>query len=172
MEAFLFCCTQSYGIIGSMIKPGEKFPRIQGRAYDGIAIDTERFFGEKPFVAYFYPKDGSSGCTLQAQDFTNIFYEFDRLGVALFGVSTDPLGSHEAFCMKYDITIPLLSDERGDWARQLGILDEHGMAKRTTFYVNIEGVIEKIWTNVNPVGHQKTVLEHVKEILHEEKFGA
>ena len=152
-----------------MIRPGDSFPHIQGKTCDGIEINTARLLGQ-PFVAWFYAKDGSSQCIALAQEFSNAMKDFEALGVTVFGVSTDTLGSHEAFSQQHNISVPLLSDERGGWARQLGILDEDGLAERTTFFVDHDGVIEKIWTNITPTGHAKNILYEVKELLHSARY--
>lgn len=121
-------------------------------------------------VLYLYPKDMTSGCTLEAQDFRNLKPQFDVLGVRIFGLSKDSLNSHEKFCEKESLNFPLLSDESVDLVEKLGSWKEKSMygkkyfgIDRSTFVIR-DGIIIKEWRSVKTKGHVQEVLEYIKNL--------
>src|SRR5262249_61545583 len=92
-----------------MISEGEKAPAIEIAASDGTKVNLSA--PGQPLVIYFYPKDDTSGCTREAQDFTALSPQFAKSGVKVVGVSRDPMKSHEKFIGKYSLAVPLVSDE-------------------------------------------------------------
>src|SRR3712207_4120301 len=94
-----------------MINEGENAPDITVAASNGKTVNLAAPGG--PLVLYFYPKDDTSGCTREAQDFTELAPEFENAGIKVVGVSRDPMKSHEKFIGKYGLTVPLVSDEDG-----------------------------------------------------------
>ena len=94
-----------------MIDQGDKTPAITVTATDGASTDLAA--PGKPLVLYFYPKDDTSGCTREAQDFTALADDFAKAGAKVIGVSRDPMKSHEKFIGKYSLAVPLVSDEDG-----------------------------------------------------------
>src|SRR5437868_4378652 len=94
-----------------MLNEGDKAPAVTVTATDGSS--TNLAAPGKPLVLYFYPKDDTSGCTREAQDFTALAPQFEKAGAKVIGVSRDPMKKHEKFIDKYSLAVPLVSDEAG-----------------------------------------------------------
>jgi len=135
-----------------------------GKTFDGREIDLAQFQGEQNLVLYFYPKDDTSGCTLEGIDFSQLNKQFRKLNTWVIGMSRDSAVSHKNFCRKHSLLIPLLSDEDGSYGNKLGLLKETGSYIRTTLLVGRDGKIKHIWENVKAVGHAEEVLKKVKEL--------
>jgi len=119
-------------------------------------------------LLYFYPKDDTPGCTLEAQDFTRLVPDFAKLGIQIIGVSKDSESSHENFCNKYSLGITLISDESGELHEQFGVIGEkknYGKVYigviRSTFLLDSTGNIVKEWRNVKATGHAEKVLREL-----------
>jgi peroxiredoxin Q/BCP len=133
---------------------------------DGAAVSLAEFRGRK-LVLYFYPKDDTPGCTTEARDFSALKPRFDAAGVALLGVSRDLPGKHAKFTAKHGLTVPLATDpEEGGLAEALGIWVEKALygrkymgMERTTYLVDAEGRIARVWRKVKVKGHAEAVLE-------------
>ena len=122
-------------------------------------------------VLFFYPRDNTPGCTKEAIGFTEALNEFESAGAKVFGVSKDSLASHERFIAKKELGMPLLSDEHGDVCERYGVWKEKNMygkkfmgIERSTFLINDEGRIAKIWRKVKVDGHVAEVLAAVKTL--------
>jgi peroxiredoxin Q/BCP len=122
-------------------------------------------------VLYFYPKDDTSGCTREAQDFTALAGDFKKAGVKVIGVSRDPMKKHAKFIDKYDLAVPLASDEDGAISDAFGTWVEKSMygrkymgRERATYLIGADGKVAKRWDNVKVDGHAEAVLEAVKEL--------
>ena len=116
-------------------------------------------------VVYFYPKDNTPGCTKEAKDFRDYKESFDELNTEIFGISTDSIKSHKKFIDKYDLNFTLLSDENKIICDACGVKGMTGKtAKRTTFLVDKNGVIQHVWEKVNVKGHAEDVLKKIKEL--------
>ncbi|MGH6998129.1 MAG: peroxiredoxin, partial [Phenylobacterium sp.] len=109
-------------------------------------------FAGKPLVVYFYPKDDTSGCTKEAQEFTALAADFALAGVALLGVSKDSVASHAKFTAKYDLAVPLASDPEGAMIEAYGSWVEKNMygrkymgIERSTFLIGADGKLARIW---------------------------
>lgn len=123
---------------------------------------------DKNTLLYFYPKDDTPGCTLEAQDFTRLVAEFTKLGIQIIGVSKDSESSHEKFCQKYDLGIRLISDADEALHNQFGVIGEkknYGKTYvgviRSTFLLDSEGKIVREWRNVKATGHAEKVLREL-----------
>ncbi|WP_374579753.1 peroxiredoxin [Phenylobacterium sp.] len=123
-------------------------------------------FAGKPLVVYFYPKDDTSGCTREAQDFTALASDFAKAGVALLGVSKDSLASHAKFTAKYGLAVPLASDPEGAMIEAYGAWVEKNMygrkymgIERSTFLIDASGKLARIWRKVKVPGHAAEVLK-------------
>ena len=103
-----------------MIGEGDKAPALTVEASDGSKINLAA--PGQPLVLYFYPKDDTSGCTREAQDFTALASEFEKAGVKVVGVSRDPIKSHEKFIGKYSLAVPLASDADGRISEAFGTI--------------------------------------------------
>ena len=109
-------------------------------------------------VLYFYPKDMTPGCTIEAHNFQRDQKEYDAKKAAILGVSVDSVDSHVEFCTKENLTFKLLSDTDKKVVDQYGSLSPRGMAARNTFLIDPKGKIAKVWTGVNPNAHSEEVL--------------
>lgn len=123
-------------------------------------------------LLYFYPKDDTPGCTLEASDFTRLKSEFEALGIQIIWVSKDSEASHAKFCNKYNLSIQLVSDEDESLQNQFGVIGEkknYGKIYigviRSTFLLDSQWKIIKEWRNVKATGHAEKVLREIKEIL-------
>ncbi len=124
----------------------------------------------KNIVLYFYPKDDTSGCTTEACAFRDDYDEYKKAGVEIIGVSPDPQKSHEKFATKYDLPFTLLADmdhvvceAYGVWGKKQMYGKEYFGVLRTTYLINEEGIIIKVFKNVKPNGHSGEVLAALKE---------
>ena len=152
-----------------MIEEGGQAPELKTVASDGSTVDLGT--PGRPLVLYFYPKDDTSGCTREAQDFTALAGDFDKAGAGVVGVSRDPMKRHEKFIGKYDIKVPLLSDEDGAISNAFGTWVEKSMygrkymgMERATFLIDEGGRVVKAWRKVKVPGHAAEVLEAVKAL--------
>ena len=123
-------------------------------------------------LLYFYPKDDTPGCTLEASDFTRLKSEFEALGIQIVWISKDSETSHAKFCNKYNLSIQLVSDEDESLHNQFGVIGEkknYGKVYigviRSTFLLDSQWKIIKEWRNVKATGHAEKVLREIKEIL-------
>ncbi|HAU21318.1 MAG TPA: peroxiredoxin [Erythrobacter sp.] len=150
---------------------GDIMPDIVMKTPDGGSVSLADFKGKK-LVVFFYPKDNTPGCTTEAKDFTELKPEFDKVGVALLGVSKDSSKKHQNFIAKHDLTTPLVTDAaEGGLSDALGIWTEKknygrtymGMV-RTTYLVGEDGKIAHVWNKVRVKGHAQQVLEAAKAL--------
>jgi thioredoxin-dependent peroxiredoxin len=139
---------------------GTPAPAFKVVAHDGHTVTLGELKG-KYVVLYFYPKDETAGCTKEACEFRDNWSKLQKLGVAVFGVSTQDNASHRAFAEKYKLPFPLLPDEKGELAAKYLVPVDGGKAKRTTYLIGKDGRIAHVWTNVNPVGHAGEILREI-----------
>jgi peroxiredoxin Q/BCP len=147
-----------------MINEGDKAPAITITASDGSKIDLAS--PGQPVVLYFYPKDDTSGCTREAQDFTALAGDYADAGVKVIGVSRDPMKSHEKFIGKYSLAVPLASDEDGRISDAFGTWVQKSMygrkymgMERSTFLIRADGTVLRAWRKVKVPGHAQEVLK-------------
>jgi thioredoxin-dependent peroxiredoxin len=152
-----------------MLKEGDKAPDFNLPATEGQTISLADFSGQKNVVLYFYPKDDTPGCTKEACFFRDMKAEFDAIGAVILGVSTDSVKSHEKFAEKFHLPFPLLADEDTAVSTAYGVYKEksnYGRTymgiERTTFAIDKNGIIRKIWPKVKVEGHIDEVLDLVK----------
>ena len=126
---------------------------------------------KKNIILYFYPKDDTPGCTIEAKDFSKLNSLISKKKTCVFGISKDSIESHLKFKKKYKIKFDLLSDEKlsvikkyGVWGKKSFMVMKFMGIKRTTFLINTKGRIHKIWSNVRVKDHAKEVLEEIKKI--------
>ena len=136
----------------------------------GGTISLSEFRG-RPVVLFFYPKDDTEGCTMEAKDFTAAKTDFDAAGVALIGLSPDPVKKHDRFVRKHDLAVPLASDENHATLEAYGVWKEKSMygrtymgVERTTVLVDAEGKIAEIWAKVKVKGHVEAVLDAARKL--------
>jgi len=152
-----------------MINEGDKAPAITVATTDGSSVNLASPGG--PLVLYFYPKDDTSGCTREAQDFTALAGEFSKAGVKVVGVSRDPVKSHEKFIGKYDLKVPLVSDEDGSISDAFGTWVQKSMygrkymgMERATYLIGADGRVLRAWRKVKVPGHAEQVLEAARAV--------
>jgi peroxiredoxin Q/BCP len=146
-----------------MIGEGDKVPALKTKLSDGTELDLSA--PGQPLVLYFYPKDDTSGCTREAQDFTELAGDFAQAGVKVVGLSRDPMKKHDKFIAKYDLKVPLASDEDGAISTAFGTWVEKSMygrnymgMERATYLIGRDGLIAKVWRKVKVPGHAAEVL--------------
>lgn len=128
-------------------------------------------FKDKNIVVYFYPKDSTSGCTKEGQDFRDNIAKFKRASTVILGVSRDSIKSHENFKAKQEFPFDLLSDKEEKLCGQFDVIKEKNMygkkvmgIERSTFLIDKEGVLQQEWRKVKVDGHVEEVLAAVKEL--------
>ncbi len=146
-----------------MISEGDKAPAITATASDGSKVNLAS--PRQPLVLYFYPKDDTSGCTREAQDFTALAADFAKAGVKVIGVSRDPMKSHQKFIGKYGLAVPLIADEDGRISDAFGTWVEKSMygrkymgMERATYLIGADGKVLRAWRKVKVPGHAEEVL--------------
>lgn len=135
---------------------------------DGGKTITLSNLREKKVIIYFYPKDSTSGCTKEACSFRNCKFKFDQKNTIIIGISKDSIKSHEKFKEKEELNFTLASDEKGEVCEKYGVWVEKSMygrkyfgIERSTFLIDEEGRIAKIWRKVSVPGHVEEVLEGI-----------
>ena len=139
-------------------KEGNKAPDFVLKSQDGVDVRLSDYAGTRNVVLYFYPKDDTPGCTKEACSFRDFIDEFHTAGAEVLGVSVDDVISHSEFQEKYDLNFPLLADPDKKVTRLYGVLGTFGWAKRVTFVIDKEGIIRKIYPNVDVSVHSQEVL--------------
>jgi peroxiredoxin Q/BCP len=140
---------------------GASAPDVEGHDATGKAIRLSDVRGHAA-VVYFYPKDGTSGCTHEACAFRDAFQRYQARGVAIFGVSRDSDESHKGFLTKESLPFPLVSDADGRIDRAYGVPNVLGMSKRVTFLIGPDGKVARVWPDVDPAVHAEEVLAAVE----------
>jgi peroxiredoxin Q/BCP len=155
--------------MGEVLGDGDIAPDFELPGADGTPVRLQNFAGRK-LVLYFYPKDDTSGCTKQAIDFNALRGEFAKAGTDILGISPDSEASHVKFRKKYDLALPLASDEAKDTLNAYGVWTQKSMygrkymgVERTTFLIR-DGRIVRTWRKVSVPGHAGEVLDAAKSI--------
>ena len=143
------------------LAPGDAAPTLRKTAHDGTVIDLSSLQG-RPAVIYFYPKDGTPGCTTEACAFRDVWNDYEDAGVLLVGVSTDSDESHREFAAEHGLPFPLIADEDETWAKAFGVGSTLGMVARDTFLIGRDGKIAKVYRGVDPGVHAGEVLADAK----------
>jgi peroxiredoxin Q/BCP len=146
---------------------GTKAPDFTLKSQEGKNVSLHDFKG-KWVVLYFYPKDMTVGCTIEAHNFQADQAKYDKLNAAIVGVSVDTVDSHVQFCTKENLTFKLLADEKKEVVNQYGSVQTLGklgdVAARNTFLVDPQGTIRKVFIKVDPNPHSKEVLDSLAEL--------
>lgn len=150
----------------SMPSVGQQAPTFTLPSQTGKEISLKSFRG-KWVVLYFYPKDMTTGCTIEAHNFQRDLPKFEADNAVIVGVSVDTPDSHKQFCTKEGLTFRLLADPAHKVVDQYGSLGHFGsmtIAQRNTFLINPQGKIVKVWTKVDPQKHSEEVLAALQEL--------
>lgn len=152
----------------SELSEGSKAPAFELSDQDGSPVSSRDLAG-KPYVVYFYPKDDTPGCTIEACDFRDSSTNFSKAGVRVIGVSPDNVQSHDKFRSKFNLNFTLLADPEkklakgyGVWALKKNYGKEYMGIVRSTFLVDEKGVVRKAWRGIKAAGHVEKVLEAVR----------
>jgi len=145
--------------------PDFSLPRDGG---DMITLSDQR---GSAVVLFFYPRDDTSGCTKESIGFSEALQDFTAAGCKVFGLSKDSVASHEKFAAKRELTVPLLSDENGTTCEDYGVWAEKSMygkkfmgIERSTFLIDRDGKVARVWRKVKVPGHVEDVLEAVRAL--------
>jgi thioredoxin-dependent peroxiredoxin len=142
------------------VKVGSVAPDFTLPSQAGEMVSLEDFFGRKPVVLFFYPKDDSPGCTREVCAFRDNFEEFGKLDAEVIGISSDSVESHMSFAVKHELSFTLLSDEAGNIRRLYGVPKTFGLFPgRVTYVIDKEGVVRHVFAS------QLSVERHVQEAL-------
>jgi peroxiredoxin Q/BCP len=172
LAACAFCLLLVLGACGAQKRPdggegllavGAEAPELSGKDAAGQPVTLQQVRG-RPAVVYFYPKDGTPGCTKEACAFRDAWETFTKQGVMVFGVSRDSEQSHAEFRKDHELPFPLVSDESGAITAAYGVSSRLGMPERVTFLVDKAGRIAKVWPDVDPGVHAKEVLAEAAKL--------
>src|ERR1700689_1005908 len=145
---------------------GPQAPAFSLPSQEGAQVSLDQFKG-KWVVLYFYPKDFTQGCTIEAHNFQRDIDKYTQKNAAIVGVSVDGVDSHKGFCTKEGLNFKLLSDTSHTVVQEYGsIMDHEGMtlAARNTFLIDPSGVIRKVYLKVSPQGHSDEVLADLQQL--------
>ena len=151
-----------------LVDVGERAPDFILEADDGREVTLSSYRGKK-VILYFYPKDGTPGCTTEAKEFRDNVKEFEKENAVILGVSKDSVKSHQRFKQKHALPFMLLSDPKGRVLDLYGVWKKKSLygrsfmgTERTTFLINEDGVVEKVYRKVKAKGHAQTCLLDLK----------
>lgn len=157
--------------MSNLLKKNQEAPTFSAVNQHDQTVNLADYKGKKIVVLYFYPKDDTPGCTIEANDFTALSPEFAALDTAIIGVSKDDCASHRAFIDKYGLDVQLLADTSGELCERYGVwqeVEKDGVKKwkivRSTFVIDQRGILAEALYNVNPEGHAQEILEKVKAL--------
>ncbi|MEN3746160.1 peroxiredoxin [Sphingomonas sp. HF-S3] len=152
------------------IEEGDRIPAVTLQDSEGGAISLADYVG-RPLVLYFYPKDDTTGCTREAQEFSALMPEFAALGARVLGVSKDPPARHQKFITKYELSVPLATDADDQALAAFGVWVEKQLygkrymgIDRSTFLFDAAGILVRAWRKVRVPGHVDAVLEAARAL--------
>lgn len=151
-----------------MVVEGEEAPTFTLKADDGRDVSLSDYRGKK-VALYFYPKDGTSGCTNEAKEFRDYIGEFEKENAVIIGVSKDSVDSHRKFKQKHNLPFTLLSDSEGNILNLYGVWKKKSLygrtfmgIERTTFLIDELGIVKRIFRKVKVKGHAQVCLVNLK----------
>lgn len=152
-----------------MLETGKRVPKLDATLQDGSLLRSADLLGSW-MALYFYPKDATSGCTRQAQDFRDLHDKFAAAGARIVGVSRDSPASHTRFIEKQSLPFDLIADVDEVWCKAYDVLGEKQLygrryigVVRSTFLIDPKGVLVESWTKVKVPGHAEAVLARLAE---------
>jgi thioredoxin-dependent peroxiredoxin len=140
-----------------LLPAGAPVPALRATDQDSKPLDLASERGHM-LVVFFYPKDGTPGCTAEACSFRDVWKRYDEAGVKVIGVSSDDAASHKEFAAEHRLPFPLVSDTDGAWARAFGVSSTLGMYRRVTFLIDVDGKVARVYPEVDPGVHAQRVL--------------
>lgn len=160
LALFVSLTVPSFAKSAEAPKEGDKAPAFSLKSNEGVDVSLESLKG-KWVVLYFYPKDFTGGCTLEARGFQKALPDFEKRGAVIVGVSGQSADSHKSFCEKESLGFRLLADESHEISKAYGSIMNLGVAKlsaRNTFLISPGGFVAKRWLKVSPGAHAAEVL--------------
>ena len=153
-----------------MLNEGDQVPDVTLTGMDGAPLSLAAFRGNK-LVLYFYPKDDTSGCTREAQDFTARAGDYEKAGTWILGVSKDDPKKHQKFTEKYELKVSLASDMDGSVCEAFGTWGEKSLygrkymgIERATVLIDRDGTVARVWRKVKVPGHAEEVLAAARDL--------
>jgi peroxiredoxin Q/BCP len=140
---------------------GKPAPDFTAKDHRGAPLTLSALKG-KPVVVYFYPKDETSGCTKEANDFRDTWGDLEKTGVVVIGISKDSVESHQSFAKNHDLPFHLVSDDTGAIAKAFGVPSHLGFLSRQTFVIDKDGNVKKIYRDVDVSKHAHEVLADIQ----------
>ena len=144
------------------IESGQRFPGFTGQTHDGKTLNLADYHAGKKLVVFFYPAATTRGCVRETTEFAERREEFDAVNAALVGVSVDDVEKQKEHAVQCAVNFPVLSDLDKTLTMQLGILNERGRSKRTTYVMDSAGIVRAVFNDVQIDGHVDQVLQAVK----------
>lgn len=158
LPAALGCGTVAGGARSALLPPGAVAPHVEAADQSGTTRTLAEYRG-RPVVIFFYPRDGTPGCTKEACTFRDAWPRYQQAGVAIVGISTDGVQAHARFADEHKLPFALLADTDAAIARAYGVDVTFGLTKRVSFLIDAEGRIARVFPNVDPGVHATEVLE-------------
>ena len=149
---------------GDLLKEGDKAPDFTLQSQDGSEVKLSDLLTRGYVVLYFYPKDDTPGCKKEACAFRDLNQEFRSEGAEIIGISVDDVASHKQFHEKYGLNFTILSDPDKKVTEMYGVKSTLGFAKRVTFVIDENGIIKKIYPDVDVAVHATEVLSFIKSL--------
>tara|TARA_B100000686_G_scaffold9436_1_gene9504 strand:- start:20020 stop:20499 length:480 start_codon:yes stop_codon:yes gene_type:complete len=156
--------------MSNLLNENEKAPTFKLKRNGNDIIDTSSI--KNPYIVYFYPKDDTPGCTIEAIDFSSNIEFFNKNNITVIGISKDTVEKHEKFISKHNLKIILCSDITGEVCDKFGVWVEKSMygrkymgIERSTFLIDSKNIIFKIWKQVKVKGHVEEVIQYSKEMF-------
>jgi len=148
-----------------VLQAGQPAPKFKLPSSTGNPVALADFLGKSRVILFFYPKADTPGCTKEACGFRDALPQFDTANAAVLGISPDPVEDVTSFAKKFDVNYPLLADADHAVAEQYGVWQEKSLygkrywgVVRTTFVIDLDGRIERVFEKVNPEGHEREVM--------------
>lgn len=146
----------------ALLAPGAPLPAISATAQNGEHVDLPALKGKK-VVVYFYPKDETAGCTIEAEELRDLWQEIRREDAVVIGVSSDDEASHRAFAENHALPFLLLADPKHEIASAFHVPLRNGLTKRTTFVFGVDGRLARVFPDVQPKGHAHEILAALRQ---------
>ena len=163
LKPFILMCLAATGLASAELRPGVQAPSFEAQDQTGKLIRLADFKGTQTVVLYFYPKDGTPGCTAQACSLRDGYRAIQATGSVVIGVSADDIKSHATFAAKYELPFSILADPDKKIIDAYGVkMPVIGVAKRWTFIIDKQGVIRHIISDVDTKHHDEQVLAQLK----------
>ena len=150
------------------LKEGDKVPIFRLPNQDGKEVDMTEKVGKQPLVIYFYPKDFTSGCTMEAHAFREMYEAFQKEGAEVFGISGDSIASHKRFVVEHELPFELLSDQGNKVREMFGAFGVGHTPGRVTYVVDKRGMIRMVFSSqIQPKKHVEQSIAKVRELAQE-----